>query len=85
MAMLMSLDGHDVHAVFSPEQALERVAQAPPEVMLLDIGLPGMNSYEVARRVRAMPGGNSIRLIALTGYGQAGRTTLQQALASNAH
>jgi CheY-like chemotaxis protein len=39
--------------------------------MLLDIGLPGMNGYEVARRVRAMPVGRSIRLIALTGYGQA--------------
>jgi CheY-like chemotaxis protein len=38
--------------------------------MLLDIGLPGMDGYEVARRVRAMPGGKQIRLIALTGYGQ---------------
>jgi CheY-like chemotaxis protein len=39
--------------------------------MLLDIGLPGMDGYEVARRVRALPGGRQIRLIALTGYGQA--------------
>jgi PAS domain S-box-containing protein len=71
LAMLMSLDGHEVEALFTPEQALQHVQQSPPEVMLLDIGLPGMNGYEVARRVRAMPGGAGIRLIALTGYGQA--------------
>ncbi|HXC60901.1 MAG TPA: ATP-binding protein [Steroidobacteraceae bacterium] len=71
LAMLMSLDGHEVEAVFLPEQALQRVELRPPEVILLDIGLPGMDGYEVARRVRAMPGGQSIRLIALTGYGQA--------------
>jgi CheY-like chemotaxis protein len=71
LAMLMSLDGHQVEAVFTPERALQFVAEAPPEVMLLDIGLPGMNGYEVARRVREMPGGKAIRLIALTGYGQA--------------
>ena len=41
-----------------------------PEVMLLDIGLPGMDGYEVARRVRELPGGDRIQLIALTGYGQ---------------
>jgi CheY-like chemotaxis protein len=70
LAMLLSLDGHDVQAVFTPEQALERVATFQPEVMLLDIGLPGMDGYEVARRVRALPGGRQIRLIALTGYGQ---------------
>jgi signal transduction histidine kinase/PleD family two-component response regulator len=70
LAMLLSLDGHDVQAVFTPEQALERVSDFHPEVMLLDIGLPGMDGYEVARRVRAMSGGERIRLIALTGYGQ---------------
>jgi signal transduction histidine kinase len=70
LAMLLALDGHEVEAVFTPEQALERVATFPPEVMLLDIGLPGMDGYEIARRVRAMPGGPQIRLIALTGYGQ---------------
>jgi CheY-like chemotaxis protein len=70
LAMLLSLDGHEVQAVFSPEQALECVSTFHPEVVLLDIGLPGMDGYEVARRVRAMPEGGQIRLIALTGYGQ---------------
>jgi len=70
LAMLLSMDGHEVEAVFTPQQALERVTQFHPDVMLLDIGLPEMDGYEVARRVRAMPGGKQIRLIALTGYGQ---------------
>jgi len=70
LAMLLSLDGHEVQSVFTAEQALECVATFQPEVMLLDIGLPGMDGYEVARRVRALPGGEQIRLVALTGYGQ---------------
>ncbi len=70
LAMLLSLDGHEVEAVFTPQQALERAEEFRPDVMLLDIGLPGIDGYEVARRVRAMPRGRDIRLIALTGYGQ---------------
>jgi signal transduction histidine kinase len=70
LAMLLSLDGHEVQAVFTPQQALEQVQSFKPEIILLDIGLPDMDGYEVARRVRAMPGGRQIRLVALTGYGQ---------------
>jgi PAS domain S-box-containing protein len=70
LAMLLSLDGHEVEAVFSAEDALERTRTFRPQVMLLDIGLPGMDGYEVARRVRALDGGADVRLIALTGYGQ---------------
>jgi signal transduction histidine kinase len=70
LAMLLSFDGHEVDSVFTPQDALERVASFRPEVILLDIGLPGMDGYEVARRVRQMAGGEQIRLIALTGYGQ---------------
>jgi signal transduction histidine kinase len=70
LAMLLSLDGHEVQAVFSAEEALKRAQSFQPQVMLLDIGLPGMDGYEVARRVRALDGGAQIRLIALTGYGQ---------------
>jgi CheY-like chemotaxis protein len=40
-----------------------------PEIALIDIGLPGVDGYEVARRVRAQPGGQDIVLVALTGYG----------------
>ncbi|MEO6927792.1 MAG: response regulator, partial [Casimicrobiaceae bacterium] len=41
-----------------------------PDVVLLDIGLPQMDGYEVARRMRMLPAGHSVRLVALTGYGQ---------------
>jgi CheY-like chemotaxis protein/anti-sigma regulatory factor (Ser/Thr protein kinase) len=70
LAMLLSLDGHEVQAVFTAEDALERAQSFRPQVMLLDIGLPGMDGFEVARRVRALEGGREIRLVALTGYGQ---------------
>ena len=69
--MLLSLDGHQVVAVFSAEQALQRAAEFQPDVVLLDIGLPHMDGYEVASRLRAAPGGGDLHLIALTGYGQA--------------
>ena len=50
--------------------ALDDVAARIPDVVLLDIGLPGMNGYEVARRLRLHPGGEAMRIYALTGYGQ---------------
>ncbi len=68
LAALLSADGHHAEAVYAPASALERTRQMAPEVVLLDIGLPGMDGYELASRIRrAHP---SIRLIALTGYGQ---------------
>jgi signal transduction histidine kinase len=69
LADLLRLEGHHTEAVYSAKAALEAVASFGPDVVLLDIGLPDMDGYEVAKRIRA--GGNSIRLVALTGYGQA--------------
>jgi signal transduction histidine kinase/CheY-like chemotaxis protein len=69
LAMLLKLDGHDAESVYDPSIALERVGEFDPEVILLDIGLPVMDGYEVARRLREI--GNKARLVALTGYGQA--------------
>ncbi len=69
LAMLLKLDGHDAESVYDPSIALERVGEFDPDVILLDIGLPIMNGYEVARRLREL--GNKARLVALTGYGQA--------------
>ncbi len=71
LAMILELEGHDVATVYTPQAALARVPTFQPDVALLDIGLPGMNGYELARRLRALPGAATIRLIALTGYGQA--------------
>ena len=54
----------------SGRQALECVDAFRPDVVLLDIGMPGMDGYEVARRIRANPANRSMSLIALTGWGQ---------------
>jgi len=65
---LLELQGHRVRVAAEGHAALEAVRAAPPEVALVDIGLPGMDGYEIARRVRA-GGGKRVTLIALTGYG----------------
>jgi CheY-like chemotaxis protein len=71
LAMLLGLQGHRVEAVHSGEAAVRAVSRAPPEVVLLDLGMPDMDGYEVARRLRALPAGASLTLVALTGWGQA--------------
>jgi CheY-like chemotaxis protein len=70
LAMLLALDRHEVVSVGTPREALERCRSFRPEIVLLDIGLPDMDGYEVARRIRAQPELAGVRLIALTGYGQ---------------
>lgn len=69
LAECLRLDGHQTHAVYSARGALESVDSFGPEIVLLDIGLPDINGFEVARQIRGE--GNSIVLVALTGYGQA--------------
>jgi CheY-like chemotaxis protein len=71
LAMLLNLDGHEVRAVYSARTALEAVQGFEPDVVLLDIGLPEMDGYEVARHIREEPTFAGLRLVALTGYGQA--------------
>jgi signal transduction histidine kinase len=68
LTLLLRLDGHETESVYTPAAALERARTFEPEVILLDIGLPGMDGYEVARRIRSH--GSRARLVALTGYGQ---------------
>jgi CheY-like chemotaxis protein len=70
LAMLLSLDGHEVQAVYSARTAFDAVQAFEPDVVLLDIGLPEMDGYEVARRLREQPAFAGLRLVALTGYGQ---------------
>jgi signal transduction histidine kinase len=65
----LTLDGHRVEVSAEGGRALERALADPPDVMLVDIGLPGLSGYEVARRVRARLG-RAVVLIALTGYGR---------------
>ena len=67
LRVLLELDGYDVEAAGDGAQGLEIARAKTPAVALIDIGLPGMDGYEVARRLRAMAGPRSY-LVALTGY-----------------
>jgi CheY-like chemotaxis protein len=62
--------GHEVAIANDPAAALAIVEQFTPEVAILDIGLPIMDGYELAERIRDVSGSSACRLIALTGYGQ---------------
>ena len=68
---LLALNGFEVATAHDPDAAMERAIAVNPDVILLDIGLPGMTGYELARKLRAHPDVAHARLIALTGYGRA--------------
>ena len=70
LAMLLRMDGHDVQVVYDGAQAMQAIRESPPEVALIDIGMPEMNGYEVARAVRQMLPKERVTLIAVTGWGQ---------------
>jgi CheY-like chemotaxis protein len=70
LALVLRLDGHETEAVYTAYDALEHAATFKPDVVLLDIGLPQLDGYEVARRLRSSPELRGICLVALTGYGQ---------------
>jgi CheY-like chemotaxis protein len=70
LATLLQCDGHEVHTAADGAEALEVAAGCHPDVVLLDIGMPKLDGYEVARRIRAEPWGKRTVLIALTGWGQ---------------
>jgi PAS domain S-box-containing protein len=69
LQILLQSAGHEVHAVFDGESAISAIERLRPHVALLDIGMPGANGYEVARRVREQSG-RAVHLVALTGWGQ---------------
>lgn len=71
LGLLLRFNGHATHVVYSGKEALASLESFKPDVAILDIGLPEMNGYDLARHIRAMPQSKAIRLIALTGYGQA--------------
>lgn len=69
LAMLLQLNGHTLHIAHDGLEALNATQEYRPEVILLDLGLPGLDGYEVCRRLRQQ-GFTSTRIIAMTGYGQ---------------
>ncbi|HEX6793455.1 MAG TPA: PAS domain S-box protein [Casimicrobiaceae bacterium] len=71
---LLSLNGYDVATAHDPDEAMTRAAAFDPDVILLDIGLPGMTGYELARKLHGDRVARRAKLIAITGYGQPGDT-----------
>ena len=70
LVMMLQMFGNKVQAVYSGQTAVEMAVSYKPDCILLDIGLPDMNGYEVARRLRQLPQTKNMWLIAITGYGQ---------------
>ena len=70
LAMLLQFGGHETHKAHSGVEAIEAAERIRPDAVLLDIGLPGLNGYEVCRRIRSEPWGKGLLLVALTGWGQ---------------
>src|SRR5262249_28551564 len=70
LTLLLGLYGHAVQAAPDGPTALRMAQARPPDVVLLDIGLPGMNGYEVARQLRQQAAEPLPLLVATTGYGQ---------------
>ena len=69
LMILLAMKGYTVHTANDGLKAVEVAAAFEPDVVLLDIGLPGINGHEVARRIRASSGGKDVRMIALTAWG----------------
>src|SRR5690606_34477114 len=70
LGRLLKLCGHQVATAPSGKMGLDQVAAFQPDAVLLDLGMPEMDGYETARRLREMPQGQSVALVALTGWGQ---------------
>jgi len=70
LGKLLQLLGHDVRLAHEGKSAIDTARRYHPDVVVLDIGMPGFDGYEVAKQLRREPGFDHTRLIALTGYGQ---------------
>ncbi len=70
LRMALALAGHEVHEAADGPAGIELATAVAPDVALIDVGLPGMDGYDVARHIRRTERGRTIRLVAVTGYGQ---------------
>jgi PAS domain S-box-containing protein len=85
LGMLLRLKGNDIRTAHDGLEALEVAETFQPELVLLDIGLPKLNGYDVARRIRHQPWGRDVILVALTGWGQDEDRRLSQEAGFNFH
>jgi CheY-like chemotaxis protein len=83
--MLLELDGYEASVANSGREALELFEELHPSVILLDVGLPDMSGYDVARQMRAMPGGADVTIMAVTGWGSDRDKTLAQQAGCDIH
>ena len=70
LATLLRLEGHEVTVVHDGKKALAAFSEVEPDFALLDIGMPGLNGYQVAEGIRAMAPGSPVVLVAVTGWGK---------------
>ena len=70
LATLCRIMGHDVRTAYDGTNALGTAEEFRPDVVLLDIGMPGLSGYDACRHIREQPWGKGIFLVALTGWGQ---------------
>jgi CheY-like chemotaxis protein len=70
LAGLLNAMGHEVHAAYGGAEAVEIASAVHPDAVLLDLGMPGVDGYQVCRQLRRQPWGESMLIVALTGWGQ---------------
>jgi CheY-like chemotaxis protein len=85
MRLLLEMLGHEVRMADTGDRAIKLIEEFLPVVILLDIGLPGENGYQVARRIRQLPCGSDLLLVAVSGYGSPEVLTLSKAAGFDHH
>ena len=85
LALLLQSEGHTVASAYDGARALQSASVAPPHVALLDLGMPNMDGYQLARHIREHDWGRDIKLIALTGWGQEQDRRRTRAASFDAH
>jgi two-component system CheB/CheR fusion protein len=70
LSTMLEIEGHEAHVRFDGLEAVEAAASLGPDVVFMDIGLPGLNGFEAAERIRTNPANNGMTLVAITGWGQ---------------
>ncbi len=85
LARLLETAGHDVRVAHDGVEAVDVAAEFRPDLVILDIGMPRLNGYDAARRIRAEPWGRSATLVALTGWGQSDHRTQSAAAGFDHH
>ncbi|HYG62706.1 MAG TPA: ATP-binding protein [Thermoanaerobaculia bacterium] len=70
LAMLLEISGHEVRTAYDGLEAIDAAAEFRPDIVLMDVGMPKLNGYDAARRIRAEPWGERMLLVAVTGWGQ---------------